>query len=827
MGSASEGKSNKVEETMSQVTEIICGICFKPIKVAMTLHCHHHFCLACIQSTVILGDNNSAEIVCVLCGFSTVVDDFDPLLDPDLDREIALIRSGIKKTFMCQWCDAVPATMQCNTCAAAYCNECMNFVHKHSARTKHTIGPLVDTPNSFLLRCSCPGHEDYKAEFFCTDCDTLCCAYCLRVSPHFEHRNTEIAVAALETKRKIAAQKVDMDRMKSRLDETALEIKELANRYDSSYRESLSGVAEKFANYRRELDNLEADLCSRIDKLYVEGKNALQSSRLDFLTKMNTFLVALLNIEGSSTDSKVLENAGFLKKFLSSNSQYLPLAGKCFMMDVEASLELPEIAVRLDLQSDELALQIGCGPDAGRLVTPDETLAPLSFSSVSRSTATLRRQGGGSGGGGSGSVQHGRDQKPPRASFLDPSASPLGKLALDSPMTDGGKRRNEFSKGRRGENFRSRRGRYANEEDGEEEEDHYDDSDRSSDSDGQVRGERRGRYTRPSRRRAGGQHADEEGDGRREYRPPPQPSSTSLQYWGRRGEDKSMSMLDRFLNDNFDSRQNGSRENSLSKSPRQGSGNDVGKRGSSRNDSDRARERREDMEVDEMVVSIVEKVRQNSPSMFSKGGSMADSGSPQNRLSPGRRRRSFAPKETPPPSLPLQDACPALRHPLRFTFPVDDDVDMVSLPEGLQFRCIARGNPTIQIGLRSAETLSEVTYRFREDKGMISWRLRLDHVADLFVGVVEYGSPAGTSGFFWKPACEKVLDGELGRVTGLADKLPVCHTGDVIGFLYNSNKRTLRLFVNNEDFGEVVTDLPGNVGACFILYPGETVTVLY
>lgn len=795
-----------MEHPVPNAMELICGVCFKAIKTAITLQCSHSFCSACIESTMAIGKNNTADITCVLCGTHTIVDDFGPLVNAQLDQEIALLRSGNATTFMCQWCDLVPATMQCNTCAAAYCKECMHFVHKHSARTKHAIGPLMDSPNSFLLRCSCRGHEDYKAEFFCTECDSLCCAYCLRVSPHFEHQNTDIATAAKEAKRRIAAEKSDLDRMKSRLDEVGSEIKELNHRYESTYRESVAAIGEKFARYRRDLDTLEAELCEQLEKLYGDGKTALQSSRLDFLNKMNTFLVALLKIEGSSTDSKVLENTGFLKRFRESQMQYLPLVGKCFVTDVESPLELPEVGVRLDLRSDCQALQIGCGATSGQLVTPDESLALISFSSGSRPSPTGGRKG-----------LHAKEGRPGRNSFLNPASSSPTKMIQGKRGSTDRSRIDSYLPGRQGDReFRGHSGRRG----GKNGRRDYDSPDDSSETDTSGREGNRGRYTR--RRPPGGRPLDSEGYGGSEYRPLPQPSNTSRQYWGKEGNNRALTLLDRFLTERKDRSKEGNSGRAKRRSPGRRSFDEENEKSwSSRLFGDMGREK-----DDEMVDTIVAKVRREGSNSPLDSVGKSGSGTLSSKLGP-RRRRSFVPKDAPPTPRPKPECCSALRRPLRFSFPVDDDVDTVTLTEGLQFRCIARGNPTIQIGLRSAETVKDIANRFPEDNGIISWRIRLDHVADLFVGVVEYGSPAGTSGFFWKPACEKVLDGDLGRVTEVGDNLPLCHTGDVVGFLYDSKKSTLRLFVNNKDLGELVTDLPGNIGACFILYPGETVTVLF
>lgn len=781
---------------MSDVTVIVCGVCFKPIKGATTLKCNHHFCLSCIQSIMDLKPNNLAEITCVLCGVTTVVNDLHPLLNPKLDQEIATLRSGKKQKFMCQWCDLTPATQQCNTCAAAYCNDCMAFVHKHSARVNHPIGPLVDSPNSFLLRCTVQGHEDYKAEFFCTECDTLCCAYCLRVFPHPNHRNTDVATAAQEAKRKIAAEKPDMERMKKRLDEVGISIAELATRYEASYNDSLTSISERFSRYRMELDELESGMREKIGKLHTDGKTALRTSRLDFLVKMNTFLFALLNVEGSCTDSKVLQNVGFLKKFLSTHSQYLPLTGTGFLIEEESTFQMPELTVQLDLRSAPQAIQIGCGPDSGKLVPVTGAMNAVSFSSPSRRPSSHTH----------GPLNVADINRLPDASFS------MGN-SLVSPQYQAVQSPGKALESRE-PNKSHRHLRGAPREHGKEEDASPSSTESDTDPPGREPSRSPGRYRAQGRTR-------EQRDLNEGILSPSKARSDKFNFWD--NNDKSRGIKNRFGRDRHEGdRGGGGRKESWEKGPMGRSADDLDlwldRRG--RNTTP-ARESKDDL-----VDNIVTDIRSRAQNRDTNGDSTAGL-SPRSPALANRRRRSFTPKD--PQVLPRGRpyCCPALRRPLRLTFPVDDDVDVSSTPDGLQFRCIARGNAAMQIGLRSAETLDEINYNYPRDKGVISWRIRLDHITDMFLGVVEYGSPAGTSGVFWKPGCERVVDGELGRVTSLVDKLPVCNTGDILGFLYDARRKELRVYVNNDSLGVLVTDLPGNVGACFILYPGETVTVLY
>jgi hypothetical protein len=168
----------------------------------------------------------------------------------------------------------------------------------------------------------------------------------------------------------------------------------------------------------------------------------------------------------------------------------------------------------------------------------------------------------------------------------------------------------------------------------------------------------------------------------------------------------------------------------------------------------------------------------------------------------------------------------ASRAPMRLTFDQERDMDMRDTSEGLVLSC-SRGAPE-QIGVRSVESFDSLRPHWQADGGVVTWRMRLDNVAETFLGVID-ANPAGDQpdGFHWQPARQGHYDGTVGRVTHVLRGVAACRSGDTVRFTYDTAAKTLRLAVNNADRGVVLTDVPSTLAPCFIFSPGETVTLLY
>lgn len=165
--------------------------------------------------------------------------------------------------------------------------------------------------------------------------------------------------------------------------------------------------------------------------------------------------------------------------------------------------------------------------------------------------------------------------------------------------------------------------------------------------------------------------------------------------------------------------------------------------------------------------------------------------------------------------------------PLRFTFPLDQDVETSEKADGILMRCIARGG-SFQVGVRCNETFDQLRKAYPEDGGIISWKLRMEMVMESFVGVVEISEPGHVpEGFYWKPTRAGAIDGRAGKATTAVRSLPACRNGDILKFTYEVNSRMLKLSINGADRGVLVTELHPQICACIIFSPGESFTLLY
>lgn len=562
--------------------QITCGICFNVLDHPITLECNHSFCTACVQQT--LRDNGDNGFQCPLCATPYTelhLSNLAQYADHETEVYVEALAKGATDPRKCQWCQSTAATVQCAECMSIFCDDCAAAVHKNSAKREHAIGRLTDSSKNYLRRCHLRGHEEYRAEFYCVQCSQVCCAYCLQVGPHLEHRHVTTAVAAAEARQQISRDLQSLMESKTRLERQAAEMNRVAVHYSDSYDSVENMVTERFEAFKQQLMQREVEVRRILTNLRESGDASLTASRREYLEKLNNVNESLLQFRGiqnGGTDDEVLESHAQLSNCL--NSDLPSVTGSGFKMISLGDMVLTGLDIALDLRTVESGL------------------------------ASQQQQ-----------------QRQSSSMNLNRSANYGGNAASLN-------------------------------------------------------------------------------------------ASTMSNYGG---------------------------------------------------------------------------IHNNN------GGSMGGN---------------------------LALAMP----PLRLTFPVDDDVEATVLADGVQLRCVARGGGATQIGVRSKETFQSLLSNFPEDRGVVSWQVRLDHISDSFIGVVEKTSQPGQvpDGFYWKPACAGIIDGQVGRYTSAVRRLPVCRKGDRVQFIYDGSQGTLRIVLNgNDDRGIVVADLHPRVAACFIFYPGEELTVLF
>ena len=162
---------------------------------------------------------------------------------------------------------------------------------------------------------------------------------------------------------------------------------------------------------------------------------------------------------------------------------------------------------------------------------------------------------------------------------------------------------------------------------------------------------------------------------------------------------------------------------------------------------------------------------------------------------------------------------------IRFTFKPDPDIDVTQTPEGTLLRCSERTSH--QVGIHSRETFEALKPQWKQEQGRLVWRVRLDLIRDGFIGVVETDTRTGQpEGFHWQPMVAGSYEGTIGRSTHICKGLPGCKPRDIVTFTYDTSSNSLSVAINNIERGSVVTNMHTRVAPCFILPPGEAVTLL-
>jgi hypothetical protein len=164
--------------------------------------------------------------------------------------------------------------------------------------------------------------------------------------------------------------------------------------------------------------------------------------------------------------------------------------------------------------------------------------------------------------------------------------------------------------------------------------------------------------------------------------------------------------------------------------------------------------------------------------------------------------------------------------PPRFTFKPDPDVDITPAADGTALKCSER-TPN-QVGVHARETFEVLKPVWRQEQGRLSWRVRLDRLREGFIGVVETdtGRSGQPEGFHWQPMIAGSYEGTVGKPTHVCKALPACKPKDVVTFTYDTSSNSLSLAINNADRGTLVTNMHTRLAPCFILPPGEGVTLL-
>nr|CCC48522.1 putative conserved zinc-finger protein, fragment [Trypanosoma vivax Y486] len=368
---------------------ITCGLCFNILEEPATFECSHSFCAGCVRAQLeYLG---SSGFLCPLCsklhdGVSS--DNLSDLADSALMGYVRRRVNGEEEAPVCQWCEEVGATVLCNECMGVYCAECDSAVHKSAAKRSHARKDIedLDTLRGVQRSCSVPGHNEYRAAFYCSRCEELCCAYCLLKGNHKDHENTDLASAAAVFREQLPSDLSLLTQARNQLEEQVSQLNSVTAMYFDTYEEVENVVSDRFNYFKLMLLQHEAEVRKKLMKLREEGDASLMRTRKQLLCKVNALNEAVLRFQRMQQgcgDYEVLESRSMVFSHLRKD---VPLVmGTGFKFVGEDEICIPEMNVFLELDVAPSLSSTGNLNDKS-LATPSRGVTP------SDSSCTLKER---------------------------------------------------------------------------------------------------------------------------------------------------------------------------------------------------------------------------------------------------------------------------------------------------------------------------------------------------------------------------------------------------------------------------------------------------
>ncbi|AAZ11923.1 hypothetical protein, conserved [Trypanosoma brucei brucei TREU927] len=336
---------------------ITCGICFGILHDPVTLSCKHSFCASCVLGR--LECLEGRDFICLLC--STKQEHINnetlpKLVDNELRAYVKARVEGLAQQPVCQWCQEVAAAIQCDECAGAYCMDCNTAVHKNATKRHHTFFPLDDAQETRKLYrcCGVQGHEEYRLEFYCKVCESLCCAYCLLTGPHNGHESISVPEAAAIFRNRAPGEITLMTDKKERLEKKVNQLNVVTTRYFDSLEEVKKSIKERFSQLQMMVSQREKELLEALGSLCDTGHASLNQCRGRVLAKANAInesVVLLQHMKRGCSDYKILENRSYLSYHLSEETP--DVEGLGFKFFEVGDFGLPQFKLFLDLRSEE------------------------------------------------------------------------------------------------------------------------------------------------------------------------------------------------------------------------------------------------------------------------------------------------------------------------------------------------------------------------------------------------------------------------------------------------------------------------------------------
>ena len=307
---------------------------------------------------------------------------------PELAARIReLLGTDSSEAATCEWCEEKPPTQYCALCNYALCAECTVAVHKNSAKRNHSTFSLQDgrKPTGSAggcHKCNQKGHEEYRAEFFCVQCQTTVCVYCLQVGHHRGHENISVADAAADVRQQLSRQVEEVIQIKNSIDAAGKELNRVTYHYEDTYDHVEQALTERFAYYQQQLLRKESEVREVLQGLRSQGDRVIAECRKETLLqmdKLNETIARGRHFQSSASDTDVIENRVALNTF--QNLEAPCIQGGGFHFKDPGELNLGDVGVSLDISEIESANTV-----------PKSLRAPVSAKSVS--SDPMRREAG-------------------------------------------------------------------------------------------------------------------------------------------------------------------------------------------------------------------------------------------------------------------------------------------------------------------------------------------------------------------------------------------------------------------------------------------------
>ena len=160
-----------------------CASCLELLRYPVTLSCGHNLCKPCILQTQ-TGGGDGINVTCPMCAAPSHFDrEGDMHVNAALQRSVDVLRGDAAAAVACSRCEETEATVECEDCAAKYCSACCDLIHVgklRSHRLAYSDAAVATTKKP--PQCDQRGHEDYRTDLYCTDCNVLLCVICAQTA---------------------------------------------------------------------------------------------------------------------------------------------------------------------------------------------------------------------------------------------------------------------------------------------------------------------------------------------------------------------------------------------------------------------------------------------------------------------------------------------------------------------------------------------------------------------------------------------------------------------------------------------------------------------